>query len=228
MPCAGRKPYTGPAGRVYRYCCRKEPFHFGTVLLYIRLRVSKGAFLRTLCASYRGKKEAYRKTLVFLLKKDYKECNTDAGEVIMKLTLQQIQEGSEEIIIRYRQMTEHVESIVRYLEGQSEKLLVIKEDQRVMLPLPEIIYAESVDGVTFLYTESNVYRTTLTLTLFETLYVQSGFFRCSKSMVLNIYRIRKLKSIADSRIDATLDNDEHIVISRRYAKQLRSILKGEA
>ena len=34
----------------------------------------------------------------------------------MKITLQQIDEGSEEVIIKYRQMTERITGIVKYLE----------------------------------------------------------------------------------------------------------------
>ena len=104
----------------------------------------------------------------------------------MKITLQQIKEGQEEIIIRYKQMTEHTRNMVRYLEGQSMKLPVGKEGQQFMLNIPDIIYLESVDGVTFLYTEKEVYKTSLTLTLFTSLYAEHGFFRCSKSMILNI------------------------------------------
>lgn len=146
----------------------------------------------------------------------------------MKVILQQIQGGNEEAIIKYRQMTERIEDIVRYVEGQSEKLLAIKDGQQILINIPDIIYAESVDGFTFLYTDGAVYRTALTLLHFETLYAEAGFFRCSKSMVLNIYRIRRLKSMSGSRIDAALDNEEHIIISRHYAKQLRNILKGDA
>lgn len=146
----------------------------------------------------------------------------------MKVTLQQIYEGSEEAVIKYRQMTERIEGIVRYLEGQNEKLIVIKDGRQILLNLPDIIYAESVDGTTFLYTQSEIYRTVHTLAHFEARYAEEGFFRCSKSVVLNIYRISRLKSMSGSRIDATMDNEEHIIISRRYARQLRSILKGEA
>ena len=67
-----------------------------------------------------------------------------------------------------------------------------------------------------------------TLTFLEALYAQEGFFRCSKSMMLNIYRIERLKSMPGKRIDATMDNGEHIVISRRYAGELRNRLREEA
>lgn len=146
----------------------------------------------------------------------------------MKVTLQQIEKGNEEVIVRYRQMTERLERIVEYLEGQNEKLSGTKDGQQFFINIQDILYLESVEGVTYFYTKKEVYRTGHTLALFETLYAQEGFFRCSKSMVLNIYRIEKLKSMPGNRIDATMDNGEHIVISRRYAGALRNLLKGEA
>lgn len=145
----------------------------------------------------------------------------------MKVTLQQIDTGNEEVIIRYRQMTQRIEDIVQYLEGKTEKLSVIKDGQQVFINISDVIYLESVDGVTFLYTQDEVYRTALTLALFGTMYADAGFFRCSKATVINIYRISRLKSMPGSRIDAAMDNGEHIIISRRYAKELRSALKEE-
>lgn len=146
---------------------------------------------------------------------------------MLKVTLQQIDKGNEEVIIRYRQMTEHLAGIVEYLEGKSEKLSGTKDGQQFFVSIQDILYLESVDGITYFYTKGEVYRTGHTLALFETLYAQDGFFRCSKSVMLNIYRIRRLKSMSGNRIDATMDNDEHIVISRRYARELRNILKEE-
>lgn len=146
----------------------------------------------------------------------------------MKVTLQQIDKGNEEVIIRYRQMTEHLAGIVRYLEGKSEKLSGMREGQQFLVSVHDILYLESVDGLTYFYTDSEVYRTGHTLALFETLYAHDGFFRCSKSAMLNIYRIERLKSMSGNRIDATMDNGEHIVISRRYAGALRNILREEA
>lgn len=145
----------------------------------------------------------------------------------MKVVLQQISEGSEEIRIRYRQMTEQIEEIVHYIERQGDKLIGMKDGQQFMLRPYDVLYLESVEGTAYLYTEKEVYRSSLTLMAAERAYGDEGYFRCSKSMVLNIYRIRKLQSMPGNRIDVTMDNGEHVVISRRYAKELRSILKGE-
>lgn len=125
-------------------------------------------------------------------------------------------------------MTERLERIVEYLEGQNEKLSGTKDGQQFFVNIQDVLYLESVDGVTYFYTKKEVYRTAHTLTLLESLYAQEGFFRCSKSMMLNIYRIGRLKSMPGKRIDATMDNGEHIVISRHYAGELRNRLREEA
>lgn len=146
----------------------------------------------------------------------------------MKVRLQKVQNEREEVIIRYREMTPEIEHIIRYVEGKEEKIPAVKDGQQYMIKPGDIIYLESVDGGTYVYTREEVYRTALTLAQAEAYYGKEGFFRCSKAMVINIYRITKLKSEPQNRIDATMDNGEHVLISRRYAKELRSILKGGA
>lgn len=144
----------------------------------------------------------------------------------MKLTLQQIENGTEEVIIKYRTMTEQIDSIVNFINRREDKWVVYKEGQQFMISPQKVIYLESVDGVTYLYTDEEVYHTGMSLAAAETAYMREGYFRCSKSMVINIYRIQKLKSQPGNRIDAMMDNGEHVIISRRYAKELRAILKG--
>ncbi len=67
----------------------------------------------------------------------------------MKVTLQQIDRGSEEVIIRYRRMTDQLAGIIEYLEGKSEKLAGMKDGQQFFVNIQDILYLESVDGVTF-------------------------------------------------------------------------------
>lgn len=165
--------------------------------------------------------------LRYIIKEKTEKDYIQDGNQSMKVTLQQITEGNEEVIIRYRQMTDQIGDIVSYIEGRNDKLLGVKEGQRVMLSPQRVLYLESVDGVTYLYTDYEVYKSNLTLMSAETNYADDGYFRCSKSMVINIYRIKKLKSLPENRIDATMDNGEHVVISRHYAKELRKILRGE-
>lgn len=86
---------------------------------------------------------------------------------------------------------------------------------------------ESVDEHTFAYTAGGVYRVQPSLTALAEAHGKLGFFRCSKSMAVNLRRVASLKGGDYGRVYATLQNGEKILVSRRYAKALRETLKGE-
>lgn len=100
------------------------------------------------------------------------------------------------------------------------------EGQTMYVDPREVYYLETVDGVTYAYLQDKVVRISERLKMLEILYKEQGFFRCSKAMILNIHRISYLKSEPGSRIRATLENGEQVIISRKYGKTLRKILKG--
>lgn len=144
----------------------------------------------------------------------------------MKLTINRILEGEDEVILRYREMTNEVERILRALRADEKKLIGRQEKEQVILDPKRVLYLESVDEWTFAYTENGVYRIDYTLAEAEAAFAAEGFFRCSKSMVLNIWKVASLKSMSCNRIDARMENGEHVIISRTYAAEFRRILKG--
>lgn len=146
----------------------------------------------------------------------------------MKLTMSKITRGEDEVIIRYREMNERIEAIAGIVKGNGQKIPAYLDQQMVLLLPERILYLESVDGITYAYLEDKVCKVQMSLLELELCYGSRGFFRCSKSMVLNIYKISFLKSEPGNRILATLENGEQVMISRRYAKGLRQILKGGA
>ena len=144
----------------------------------------------------------------------------------MKLTMKQITEGEDEVIIRYRQMNDEVEAVASIVQS-SGKRIEGYEDGRQLFLLPEqIYYFESVDGTTYAYLKDMVCKVNDSLERLAIRYEDRGMVRCSKSMVINIYKISYLKSETGNRICATMENGEKVMISRRYARILRQILKG--
>jgi DNA-binding LytR/AlgR family response regulator len=144
----------------------------------------------------------------------------------MKLTLHQINEGEDEVIINYRQMNDEVHGLMEYIENHEKRLCGFQGKIQYMIHPENILYFESVDDVTYIYTSKDVYRSTYTLSQVELFLSGYEYFRCSKSMIINICKISCLKSEPGCRINATMENGEHVMISRRYSKELREILKG--
>ena len=144
----------------------------------------------------------------------------------MKLILSRISEGEEDVIIRYREMNEKIGTIISFLQGTGQKISAEFEGQTALLEPEKIFYLESVDGNVFAYLEDKVCRVSASLEKISLCFEERGLFRCAKSMVINIYKIRYLRSEPGNRIRATMDNGEQVMISRKYAKRLRRILKG--
>ena len=145
----------------------------------------------------------------------------------MKIDVKQITEGEESIVIRYKELTPDLNRIISILNHEGGKLWGRIEDRRVQIDLDEILYLESVDDRVFAYTKDRTLKIDKTLNSFMSEAGSDAFFRCSKSMVLNVNRVISLKSLSSNRIDATMEGGEHILISRRYASEFRRLLKGE-
>ena len=101
------------------------------------------------------------------------------------------------------------------------------DNETVGIDPGDILYLESVDDKVFAYTKDRVIRLEGSLSSFGHVNKDDYFFRCSKSMIININRLSALKSLSSNRIDATLENGEHVIISRRYASEFRRVLRGD-
>ena len=145
----------------------------------------------------------------------------------MKYTLERIIQGEDEVIVRYQTMTPEIQRICNFLDYGQKRILGNADGRQVILERNQILYIESVDGRTFAYTEEEVLRLEQTLSQLELLLQEINFFRCSKSMIMNIDKVKALKSLSSNRIDATMCNGEHILISRTYASDFRKRLKGD-
>ena len=146
----------------------------------------------------------------------------------MKYTIEQTTKGEDELILRYQRLNSEVEAVLKFMNAPPKKLIGTKDSTQTVIDFSDVLYIETVDRKTFIYTADDVFRSELTLAQLEEVLNTVNIFRCAKSMIINIDKIATLKSLASNRIDAALCNGEHIIISRTYASEFRKILKGES
>ena len=144
----------------------------------------------------------------------------------MKIDIRKIESGDDEISIRYKEEDDRIRMILDVLRSGGDRLYGRKDSEVVSLIPGDILYIESVDDRIFAYTENDVIRLEGSLAGIIQKLNDDRFFRCSKSMIINIEKVEKLKSLSSNRIDATMEGGEHILISRTYASEFRRILKG--
>lgn len=144
----------------------------------------------------------------------------------MNIRQEKIASGEEEIILRYQKLTPEWQEILHYLEGKKVSVIGRRQERQYVLRPEAIYYFESVDNNLFAYGKDAEYQVENTLAEIEEKLKAYGFFRCNKSFVLNLNKIQSLRSEIGNRIDATMDNGEHLIVSRRYAKEFRERLQG--
>ncbi len=143
----------------------------------------------------------------------------------MRLIMRERQDLSNpEVTIEYRELTENVKRVSDFVRSVDQSITCRKSDEEFSIPVNDIFYVESVDKKAFVYCESEVYQSGLRLIELEEVLARAGFVRVSKSAILNVEKLRGVKNLANSKLEALLVNDERICVSRKYLKDIREVL----
>ncbi len=143
----------------------------------------------------------------------------------MKITIETIgREHEEEILIRCHEVTDEVVAYVNYLKTQDSELIGYDQNNIHRLSFGDVYYFEAVDNKVFIYYKDKVFESKQKLYELEQLCVSRRFFRCSKSIILNIEKIALLHPTFSGRFEAVMDNKETIIVSRQYVPLLKSKL----
>ena len=143
----------------------------------------------------------------------------------MKIIIEDIgPEEEEAVIIRCREVDESILQLVNGLKLKKEKLAVRQGEKILQIEPGDVYYFEAVDNRVFLYSEKNVYETRMKLYELERRFAGTDFFRVSKSVILNLARVKNFSPGFNGRFEAMMQNGERVGISRQYVPLLKSKL----
>ena len=142
----------------------------------------------------------------------------------MRVQIENVLSPEEEgAVIRTVEVTENIRKCVELLENNAHRLIGYKDLSAYSLDMGTIYYFESVDNRCFAYTKSDCFLVKYKLYELELL-LDERFFRCSKSMICNSWKIREVKPDGSGRMRAVMRNDEIVIISRGYIGKLKERL----
>ncbi|HCW53524.1 MAG TPA: histidine kinase [Clostridium sp.] len=143
----------------------------------------------------------------------------------MKIIIEELHEGEEEeIIIRSNNIDESILQMIYGIKMERKKLVGIKDGKMNLIDPKDVLYFESVDNKTFIYCSKEVYESKLKLHEINEQFENSSFFRASKSTILNLSKIKNLSPAFNGRFEATLKNNEKVIISRQFVPELKKKL----
>lgn len=143
----------------------------------------------------------------------------------MKITIQDVGPGDEEeIIVRCRELDEALLRVIHELKTRRGKFTVTDNDKISQIDAGDVYYFESVDNKVFLYLEQGVYEVKYKLYEIEEEYANTDFFRASKSVIINLAKVKQFAPDFGGRFEAQMKNGEKLIISRQYVPLLKKRL----
>lgn len=132
----------------------------------------------------------------------------------------------EMVEIRCHQVDDSIDEIVSFIKSRQGQLAGYLDGGTYEIPIMDVMYIESVDNRTFLYTEDQTYESKQRIYELEEMLKQRHFIRISKSSIVNLMKIQSIRPALNGRFSAILCNGEEIIISRKYVADFKKTLKG--
>lgn len=129
--------------------------------------------------------------------------------------------------IRYPEMNDSVEGLERWISSYDKYIVGECEGRRYKINLHDIFYIETVDRRTFIYTKEAIYCSKNKLYMFKGELSDYDFVQINKACILNINVLESVKTLINSKMEATLINGEKLIISRSYISDLKKALEKE-
>jgi len=140
----------------------------------------------------------------------------------MKVIIEQsIDQKEVEIVIRCNHMDESLEELINHIKAHGQTITCKEGRLTYAIPAEQIFYFETVDDKLFAYCQDEIHECRLKLHEVEVKLKDLKFIRISKSSILNLNYLMRVKPLLNGKYEATLLNGEKLIISRNYVPNVK-------
>ncbi len=140
----------------------------------------------------------------------------------MKLSVQEDESLHDiEVSILCPKVDHRVRRIIEATEIENMKLAGMSKGYLCMVGINEVLYAETVDSSTFLYTPDKVLESGLSLAELESYLESTEFVRATRQMLINLAHVQGLRPYLNARLELMLDNGERVIASRQFSPAIK-------
>jgi len=145
----------------------------------------------------------------------------------MKLTINTDERYTEtEITVNCNRVSDDIDKLLAAIRLLDMKLTGRKDERQYVLEASDVIYIDSIDKHTFLYTSNGVYESSLKLYELEAKLADCDFLRASKSSLFNINHIHSIEPDFDRRLILSMTTGNKLIVSRQYAAAVKERLEA--
>jgi len=131
-----------------------------------------------------------------------------------------------EITVNCNRLSDDIEKLLSTIRMFDMKLSGSKDGRQFIIDASDVMYIESIDKSTFLYTTTDVYESRLKLYELEAKLAESDFMRASKNCIFNIKYIKSIEPDLERRLTLTMERGLKVVVSRQYSGLVKEKLEA--
>ncbi|MDR0286729.1 MAG: LytTR family transcriptional regulator [Clostridiales bacterium] len=145
----------------------------------------------------------------------------------MKISINVDEQYTEtEITVNCNRVGDDIDKLLAAIRLSDMKLTGRKDGRQYVLEIADVVYIDSIDKRTFLYTSNGVYESSFKLYELELKLADRDFLRASKNSLFNINHIQSIEPDFDRRLIITMTGDIKLIVSRQYAVAVKEKLEA--
>ena len=145
----------------------------------------------------------------------------------MRIEKRQVKDRPLTVIVEYPEWNSSVERLIDKISKADLTFTGKADDRTVSIGISDIYYIENVERKIFLYTDKDVYRYDRSMTDIESVVSGTELVRISRTCIMNTAHLKEIRQIRNSHLEAVMDNEEKLIVSRKYLPDIKRIFKGE-
>ncbi|GHU60048.1 LytTR family transcriptional regulator [Spirochaetia bacterium] len=144
----------------------------------------------------------------------------------MKITINTDNQCAEtEVTVKCNRMDDDIEKLIAAIRMLDMKLTGRKDGRQHILEAADVMYIESIDKRTFLYTSTDVYESPFRLYELEAKLGNKDFLRASKNCIFNFNHVKSIEPDFDRRLILTMEKGIKLMVSRQYSAEVKQRLE---
>ena len=143
----------------------------------------------------------------------------------MRVITRQVENQPLTVIIEYPEYDKSTSDLVRKINNLNFRFAAFDEEKQIRIDCSDVYYLESVERKMFIYTKKDVYRFNSSMAEIEELIKDTEMVRISRTCIMNTDHLKEIRQLKNSHLEAVMDNDEMLIVSRKYLKDIKSVFK---
>jgi DNA-binding LytR/AlgR family response regulator len=143
----------------------------------------------------------------------------------MRVEQRQVKDQPLTVIVEYPEYDQSVDRLIKKIKNMSISFSGKSEGKTVSIDISEIYYIENVERKIFLYSKKDIYRYDGSMSDIDSAIADTDLVRISRTCFMNVSHLKEIMQIKNSHLEAVLDNDEKLIVSRKYLQDIKKIFR---